>query len=108
MGRTPRVATVAVPVARPDTASLGRLAGLMGSLTRPLGNGNGGIRGIANGDPSVSITGPIEGNQNPTTSQAAIGRRADSTPPATIQDVAMLDPNLAPYNSLLLNRMRSS
>jgi hypothetical protein len=103
-----RVTTVAVPVALPDTASLDRLAAIMGSITRPLGNGNGGIRGIADGDPSVSLTGAIEGNQRPGTAQAAISARAPGLTPATIQDVAVTMPNLAPYNSMLLDRMHAS
>lgn len=108
MSRAPRrIGSAAVPVALPDNASLTRLSAIQGALTRPLRNGNGGIRGIANGDPTISVTGAVEGNQQVARSQGAIGRKADSQTPAMIQDVAMSDPNLAPYNSLLLQRMRA-
>jgi hypothetical protein len=98
--------------AQPDTVAIGKILGLQAFIGSGL-NGTqaqvaGGVRGVDRGDPSVSLTGPVKATVSPTNAIAAVtaGTGAGYRPPQTIQDTALTDPNLDPYNGLLLARMQ--
>jgi hypothetical protein len=102
-----RVTPVATLYADPDNATLGRLGALTGAISRPLQGLTGGARGVDRGDPALSFGGPIAAAQSPTNAQAAVtaGAGAGYKPQQVIQDTALTDPTLDPYNALLLQRM---
>lgn len=106
-----RAHNVRALVADPDTATLGRLGALRGAIGRTLNGEAGpssGLRGVDRGDPVVTLTGPVPASPSPTNAIAAVtaGTGAGYKPTMTVQDTAMTDPNLDPYNGLLLARMR--
>lgn len=90
-----------------DTATINRVLSLQGTIGRGLNGGNGDAVGYDRGDPAHSLTGWVEGAPNPTAGYAAIyaGKGNAYTTQQTIQDTALTNPDLDPYNALLLARM---
>jgi hypothetical protein len=94
--------------AAPDTIRLTRLATLKATIGAGLNGANTTIVGVDRGDPTRSLTGPVPAVVDPTRSIASItaGTRVGYKPGQTIQDTALTDPTLDPYNGLLLARMK--
>lgn len=93
--------------ADPDTATINRILTLQRTIGAGLNGSNTDVVGYDRGDPAHSLTGPIEGAPNPTTGYAAVyaGKGNAYTTQQTIQDTALTNPDLDPYNALLLARM---
>lgn len=97
--------------AAPHTAPLTRLASLRAIIGAGLAGRAGstsGVRGVDRGDPTVSWTGPTEGRPTPTQAIGRVSAGASGQRLATpvVQDQALTNPTLDPYNSLLLARMK--
>jgi hypothetical protein len=107
-GRRHRVDRTVALTASPDYPVIDRLATLRGTIGEQLGGRNTNVVGVDRGDPTRSLTGPVRAVVSPTNAIAAVtaGTGAGYRPPQTIQDTALTDPNLDPYNGLLLARMR--
>lgn len=100
-----RVHVEAAVVADPDTANIQRMRAINLNIGKGLQGYAGTVVGYDRGDPAVSLTTVMPGGNMPTAALAQVGRIADQAPPATIQDIAMSDPSLDPYQSLLWQRI---
>jgi hypothetical protein len=93
--------------ARPDTATLRRLAALNGSIGRGLAGGSGLAIGYDRGDPATTLTAAVSGIPQPTDALAAIvgSKSLQALPTPEYADVAMTDPSLDPFQVALWRRM---
>lgn len=109
MGLPKRVLRTIGLAAADDTQNLERLATLRGTIGRQLGGRNTNIVGTDRGDPTRSLTGPVPARVDVSRSIASIssGTRAGYRPQQTVQDTALANPDLDPYNVLLLRRMNA-
>lgn len=93
--------------ADPDTATIDRLLSLQATIGAGLNGRNTDVVGYDRGDPAHSLTGWVAGAPDPAAGYAAVyaGKGNAYTTQQTIQDTALTNPDLDPYNALLLARM---
>lgn len=110
MGLPRRVRRYVGVAAEPDTASLARLDTIVGAAGASLHGRNTHVIGVDRGDPTRSLTGPLNASPSPARAVAEIsaGQQAGYRPTPIMQDNALTNPELDPYNALLLQRMRGA